>query len=56
MLPAGLSLGHLQALPARSNDVLRDEDGRPLSPTDWLAAGHDPTWLVELARNADLVP
>jgi hypothetical protein len=54
-LPAGMSLGYLQALFTRPNDVLRDENGRPLSPIDWLAAGHDPTPLVELARNADIV-
>lgn len=55
-LPAGLSLGHLQSLFTRPNDVLRAEDGGPLSPIDWLAAGHDPTPLEELVRNADLVP
>jgi hypothetical protein len=55
-LPAGMSLGYLQALFTRPNDVLRDEDGRPLSHIDWLAAGHDPIRLVELARDADLVP
>jgi hypothetical protein len=55
-LPAGLSLGHLRAMFTRPNDVLRDENGRPLSPIDWLAAGHDPTRLVGLARDADLVP
>jgi len=54
-LPAGLSLGYLQALFTRPNDVLRDENGRALSPIDWLAAGHDPAPLVELARNADIV-